>query len=145
MTNEAAGKVTVVGLDKLLRKLDSKIPEHAKQRLYKKAGIEGQTHLAPTLPRHTGASASALSLSVSTESARISLPAKPLRFIEFGTQLTHGPGTRLHKRRTAAQWRGGTYRIAPRKFMAATRAWIKRQFPGWISVEEKAIESEWNS
>lgn len=145
MTNEAAGKVTVVGLDKLLTKLGSNIPTHAKERLYKKGGEEGKSNLSPRLPRRTGASASKLSLTISSEVARISVPAVPFRFLEGGTQVHAGEGPRLHRKRTAKAWKAGNYRITPRRFMAQTRAWIKRQLPGWINAEEKAIESEWNS
>lgn len=149
MTNEAAGKVTIVGLDKLLTKLNSKIPQHAKQRLYKKGGEEGKARLSPLLPRRTGTSASHLSLSISSEAVRLSVPAFPLRFLEFGTVTHTGEGQRLHRRRAARVTkeivgRQG-WRIKPRKFMANTRVWIKRQLPRWISAEEKNIESEWSS
>lgn len=138
-------EVRVIGLDKLLKKLNADtLTKPAQQYVITESVKFGKDFLIGRVPKRTGESASHLATSIAAEAGSISLPAKPLRFLEYGTQLHTGAGPRSHRRRTAAQWKTGTWRIKPMRFMRATYSATRKNLLVIIPKAEAKIVAEWN-
>lgn len=144
-------RVRVQGLPKLLKKLNAEhLTEPERKEIIHEAGRFAHDFIGPLIPRaaeHHGPSAalaSTLAARYGDWGARVAVDAFPGAFLEFGTQVSSGPRDR--RRRTAAAWRAGTYRISPRRFMSKTigrtRALMREQL---IPKAVANIERRWRA
>lgn len=153
-----AGDVKLLGFDKLRKKLDPEnLLEPELARILKEEGQATVGSLGPTLPKGKHNSASKLAVTTTPVMARVTLPRVPFVFLEAGTQYPHaGAGAfvttngvttfkRSHKRRTAKQWKQGTYRIQPRRFLRNEYRRIRARMKQRVQVTLKQrIERKWS-
>lgn len=140
----SSATVKTVGFDRLLKKLDAEtIVEPEKTRILKEAAEETKASLGPTLPRRTGASASKISAQASPLKASVTVPRHPFIFLEAGSQYHQGAGARPHVRKTAAQFKAGKYRIAPRRFLAKERTKVRKRLVDLIGRMKDRVEKRW--
>lgn len=140
----AAWDVKTVGLDKLLKKLDvDNLVTPEKTRILKEAADDTKRSLGPTLPRRTGASAAKLEAHATPTAASVGVPRYPYVFLEAGSQFHEGSGPRAHRAKTAAQRRGGRYRIQPRRFLTKERTKVRRRLIDLIQRMKARVEKRW--
>jgi hypothetical protein len=139
-----AWQVKTVGLDRILKKLDAEemvTPE--KTRILREAADETKRSLGPTLPRRTGASASKLTSHATPLAASVSIPRYPFVFLEAGSQYHEGPSPRVRRAKTAAQRRGGRYRITPRRFLTKERSKVRKRLVDLVDRMKQRVEKRW--
>lgn len=153
-----ASDVKLLGFDKLRKKLDPQnLLEPEMEAILREEGKATVSSLGPTLPKGPKNSASQLAVTSTPIMARVTLPRVPFVFLEAGTQYPHaGAGAfitqngatsfkRSHKRRTAAQWKRGTYRIQPRRFLRNEYKRIRARMKQRVQTTLKArIEKRWS-
>ena len=136
--------VKVVGLNALLKKLDAtQLIEPEKTALLKEAADQTKESLRPTVPRATGASVSKLAAVATPAMAKVTLPRYPLIFLEAGSQYNDTGAARVHKRKTAAQWKAGRYRITPRRFLTKERTRVRKRLIDLIGKMKQRVEKRW--
>jgi len=143
----SSATVKVVGFDAILRKLDATIVEPEKEHILREAALQTMASLKPTLPRLTGASVARVRAAVNPNQAAVLLPRYPYIFLEAGSQYPHvlnAKGNRIHRRKTAAQWRAGTYRIRPRRFLRNERTKTRRRLVDLVQKMKQRIERRWS-
>lgn len=139
----SSATVKVVGLDKLLKKLDVTLVEKDLEDVLKDGTKETKDSLNPTLPRRTGMSASKIDMEVKKTSGAVKIPRYPFIFLEGGSQYNDSGGTRVHRRKTSKQWKAGRYRILPRRFLARERRKVPPRLKVLVAEKGKRIERRW--
>lgn len=128
-----AATVKVIGLDKLLKKLDaSQIVGPARTRIIRSAAEYGEGQLRKRVPRAIGTLASSISLQPNKMGAKVSVGNAEAfygRFLEFGTYSADSR----------------TVHIKRRRFMARTLGATRKELRRLVEVEVGSIERKWAS
>lgn len=124
----ASATVKVVGLNPILKKLGEggRVTDGERAQILREAGQETATSLRPTVPRLTGASVAKMAMVATPTSAKVSLPAFPLRFPDLGTKRKSG-GVRIRARRFMAKERR---KVPPRLREGVSKA-VNRLLRWW--------------
>lgn len=139
----ASGTVTVVGLDKLIKKLNAEtLIKPAQSQLFAEEAKEGRDFLAGRLAGHFPNTAGHVIATSDPAFGKIAAPRYPYVFSERGSQYPAATGTtRSHRRRTGVP--NSALRIAPRRFLSATRAKIRRDLKAKLQKMKESIEKAW--
>lgn len=116
-----AATVKVVGVEKLLKKLDAdKLAGPEKSRIIQATARFAQGQLETRVPRRSGTLANSMRLQSSPDSARLSLGAFYGRFQEFGTRY-----------------------VRRRRFMARTIGAARKELRRLVEEAKSNIERKW--
>lgn len=133
----------VVGLNKILKKLDHKtLTAPAQKVVFRDLAVEGSVFLTGKLSPRFPRTAASVNVSASEDSASIKANRHPYVFFERGSQYPV-TGPRRHRRRVGVKT--GQLRIKPRRFLSATRSQIREVTPKALDKAAQSIEKVWAS
>jgi len=134
--------VSVVGLNKILEKLDAKkLTGPSEAQLFHDAATEGRDFLAGKLSERFPATSNHVIAESTPAQGKISAPRYPYVFFERGSQYPRAG--RLHRRRTGVK--NSALRIRPRRFLSQTRSKIRRDLTKHIIRMKAEIERVWSA
>jgi hypothetical protein len=133
------------GLEKLLKKLDAKaMTAPAEKIVIADLAQSGASYLRTSLASRFPVTAGTVRVNLQPARATIQAQRHPYVFFERGSVYprdAQGQKDRLHRRR--ANVKQGALRIKALRFLAKTRADVRKNLPGALDKAAKQIEKDW--
>lgn len=137
--------VKIIGLQPLAKKLDGVVEITAARTMVQDVGNLGKTTLVGLMPSNWERPRQ-VNLATTENSARIEMPRYPYVFFERGSQRhSGGAASRAHRTKTSAQFKQGNYFIKPRRYLARTRAIIRKALKQAVIDRAAKIQQMWSS